>query len=156
MPDLSALKSISPGTVWTAVKNGWKTALFMEAMRNLAWSRGYLWYVELDGVPNPFQRGGVLGLPCKSITFTMAEGNSYKWNAGINELGVPQNAGGVKQIQLTLVDDEQGTLRQFLKDGIIWFIILIMVFYLLQNLVNKYLFIFKKVPEEILNVYIMI
>ena len=43
----------------------------MEAMRNLAWSRGYLWYVELDGVPNPFQRGGVLGLPCKSITFTV-------------------------------------------------------------------------------------
>ena len=106
---------ITASSVWNSIKNGWRTALFMEAMRNLAWSRGYLWYVELDGVPNPFQRGGVLGLPCKSINFTLAEGKPYTWSAGINELSVPQNAGGAKQIQLTLVDDEQGTLRQFFE-----------------------------------------
>ena len=115
MPDLTALKSISPGTIWNSVKNGWRTALFMEAMRNLAWSRGYLWYVELDGVPNPFQRGGVLGLPCKSINFTLAQGSTYDWTAGINTLKVPQNIGAIGSMQLTLVDDEQGTLRQFFE-----------------------------------------
>jgi hypothetical protein len=115
MPDFSALKSISPGTVWSSIKNGWKTALFMEAMRNLAWSRGYLWYVELDGVPNPFQRGGVLGLPCKSINFTLGQGNNYEWSAGVNTLKVPQSIGSVGSMNLNLVDDEQGTLRQFFE-----------------------------------------
>ena len=46
-----------------------KNALFLEALRNLNWSRGYSWYVELDGVPNPFQRGGVIGLPVTDINF---------------------------------------------------------------------------------------
>lgn len=103
------------GSLLDALKSAWKTALFMEAMRNLNWSRGYLWYVEMDGVPNPFQRGGVLGLPCTSVNFTLAEGQSYSWNAGINTLNVPQSAGGTRQIQLTVMDDEQGTLRQFFE-----------------------------------------
>lgn len=108
--------NISPSSIWNLVKNGWKTALFMEAMRNLAWSRGYLWYVELDGVPNPFQRGGVLGLPCKSITFSYANSTkSFSWEAGINSLNVPQGGRALGKINLQLVDDEQGTLRQFFE-----------------------------------------
>ena len=63
-----------------SLNSAWKTVLFMEALRNLNWSRGYCWYVELDGVPNPFQRGGVLGLPCTSVSFTLAQGSSFGYN----------------------------------------------------------------------------
>lgn len=101
--------------VLNSLNGALKTTLFIEALRNLNWSRGYCWYVEMDGVPNPFQRGGVLGLPCTSLNFTLAEGKSYGWESGINSLSAPQNVGGVKQMTLTLMDDEQGTLRQFFE-----------------------------------------
>lgn len=101
--------------IWNSLKNGIKTALFMEALRNLNWSRDYLWYVELDGVPNPFQRGGVLGLPCKSINFTLAQGKTYEWTSGVASLSVPQAVQGISEITLELLDDEQGTLRQFFE-----------------------------------------
>jgi hypothetical protein len=98
-----------------SLNSAWKTVLFMEALRNLNWSRGYCWYVELDGVPNPFQRGGVLGLPCTSVSFTLAQGSSFGFNAGISQLRVPQNISTIQQIQLTVLDDEQGTIRQFFE-----------------------------------------
>lgn len=101
--------------LWDSLKNGIKTALFMEAMRNLNWSRSYLWYVELDGVPNPFQRGGVLGLPCKSITFELGNGESYNWSASTIGLAVPKGASKLGNINLEVMDDEQGTLRQFFE-----------------------------------------
>lgn len=107
--------SLPKFNLWKYIKKGVKTALFMEALRNLNWSRSYLWYVELDSVPNPFHRGGVLGLPCESITYTITDGTSYDWNAGIASLSAPQTAGGVKQMNLTVLDDEQGTLRQFFE-----------------------------------------
>ena len=99
--------------ILNSLKSGWKTALFMEAMRNLNWSRSYLWYVELDGVPNPFQRGGVLGLPCKDVQLTMNEADDFGWNNGIASFKVPKSANSLATITLTVVDDEQGTLRQF-------------------------------------------
>lgn len=112
----------TPGTsknstfsIWNSLKTGIKTTLFMEAMRNLNWSREYLWYVELDGVPNPFQRGGVLGLPCKSINFTLVSGKTYDWTSGVASLSVPQAIQGTTEITLDLLDDEQGTLRQFFE-----------------------------------------
>lgn len=99
-----------------SLNNAWKTALFMEALRNLNWSRGYCWYVELDGVPNPFQRGGVLGLPAKSVTFTLADGGEFSFNAStIEGLTVPKMARMLSTIQLNVMDDEQGTLRQFFE-----------------------------------------
>lgn len=98
-----------------SLNSAWKTVLFMEALRNLNWSRGYCWYVEMDGVPNPFQRGGVLGLPCTSINFTLAQGNSFGFTAGITQVQVPHNINTIQQIQLTLLDDEQGTIRQFFE-----------------------------------------
>ena len=100
-------------TILNSLKSGWKTALFMEAMRNLNWSRSYLWYVELDGVPNPFQRGGVLGLPCKDVQLTMNETDQFGWNNGIASFKVPKSANSLATITLTVVDDERGTLRKF-------------------------------------------
>lgn len=97
------------------IKSAWKTALFMEALRNLNWSRGYGWYVELDGVPNPFHRGGVLGLPCKDIQFDLAQGSTFSWESGVNKFEVPQNIGETNSVRLTVFDDEQGTLRQFFE-----------------------------------------
>ena len=92
-----------------------KATLFIEALRNLNWSRGYCWYVEMDGVPNPFQRGGVLGLPVTDVTFTLAEGRPFTWTHGVNQFSVPQGIQTTTQIQLSLMDDEQGTLRQFFE-----------------------------------------
>ena len=66
-----------------------KTSLFMEALRNLNWSRDYLWYVELDGVPTPFHRGGVLGLPCTNIQYTLSTGSTYKIPSFMQDLVVP-------------------------------------------------------------------
>ena len=92
-----------------------KTALFMEAIRNLNWSRGYCWYVELDGVPSPFQRGGVIGLPCKSVSFTLAQGEPYTIPQFLTDLKVPHRVGAMDAITLDLYDDEQGTLRTFFE-----------------------------------------
>lgn len=105
----------APNSILSSLNSAWKTVLFMEALRNLNWSRGYCWYVELDGVPNPFQRGGVLGLPCTSVSFTLAQGNSFGFTAGISQLQVPQNISTIQQIQLNILDDEQGTIRQFFE-----------------------------------------
>lgn len=115
MPTNIGAKNTGSFGLWDSLKNGIKTALFMEAMRNLNWSRSYLWYVELDGVPNPFQRGGVLGLPCKSITFELGNGESYNWSASTISLAVPKGARQLGSINLEVMDDEQGTLRQFFE-----------------------------------------
>lgn len=103
------------GELWNAVKRGWKTVLFIEALRNLAWSRGYLWYVELDGVPNPFQRGGVLGLPCADVQFPIGGGESFDITASTINMKVPQRCSPLETIQLDLYDDEQGTIYQFFE-----------------------------------------
>lgn len=102
-------------SLWDAVKKGWRTALFMESLRNLAWSRGYLWYCELDGVPNPFQRGGVLGLPCTSLTFPLVGGESLDVSTSTIDFRVPRRANNLGEIQLNLLDDEQGTIYQFFE-----------------------------------------
>ena len=103
------------GEFWNAVRKGWRTALFIEAMRNLAWSRGYLWYAEIDGMPPPFQRGGVLGLPCKSIQLNLADSSTMEIPTSTIGLEVPQNCGKLGTITMTLVDDEQGTIYQFFE-----------------------------------------
>lgn len=109
-------KSSGPNAILKALQKGWKTALFMEALRNLNWSRGYCWYCEMDGVPNPFQRGGVLGLPARNINFDFANaGDTFTWSTPTVQLSAPQNAGSLGKIQLQLYDDEQGTLRQFFE-----------------------------------------
>lgn len=98
-----------------ALNNGWKTALFMESLRNLNWSKDYLWYCELDGVPSPFQRGGVLGLPAVSIGFSYTSATSFSFNSSTTKLSVPQGNVDYETINLTVLDDEQGTLRQFFE-----------------------------------------
>lgn len=105
----------SLGPLWQSLNNALKTGLFMEALRNLNWSREYCFYCELDGVPSPFHRGGVLGLPCESVSFGLGEGKTYNWSAGINELLVPQSIGSLPPITLELLDDEQGTIQQFFE-----------------------------------------
>lgn len=97
------------------LKDAWQTTLFMEALRNLNWSRNYLWYCELDGVPSPFQRGGVLGLPCKSIQFQLAQGSSYDWVSGVTPLSAPQKINGLTSVTLDVLDDEKGTLMEFFE-----------------------------------------
>lgn len=98
------------------IKGLLRTALFMEALRNLNWSRGYCWYVEMDGVPNPFQRGGVLGLPCKNVTFKIAEGSEYTFpTSSVETLKVPRAMGELGVITLDMYDDEQQTLARFFE-----------------------------------------
>lgn len=102
--------------LWDSLKNGWKTALFMEAMRNLNWSRDYNWYCLLDGVPAPFHRRGVLGLPATSFNYILAGGEVKSWESSGTPLSVPlKNLSNATTISLDLLDDEQGTLRQFFE-----------------------------------------
>lgn len=91
-----------------------KNALFLEALRNLNWSRGYSWYVELDGVPNPFQRGGVIGLPVTDINFQINNGESFTWESAVETFSVPLKK-SLCRVQLTLLDDEQGTIFTFFE-----------------------------------------
>ena len=106
--------SLKPN-ILNSLNGALKTALFMEAIRNLNWSRGYCWYVELDGVPSPFQRGGVIGLPCKSVSFSLAQGDSYTIPQFMTDLKVPHRVGQMDVINLDVYDDEQGTLRTFFE-----------------------------------------
>lgn len=100
--------------VGKALNNALKNTLFLEAIRNLNWSRGYSWYVELDGVPNPFQRGGVIGLPVTDVTIRIADGKTHQWEAGIETLVVPLGR-NYQTITLTFIDDEQGTMCTFFE-----------------------------------------
>lgn len=93
-----------------------KAGLFLETLRNINWSRGYCWYAEMDGVPNPFHRGGVLGLPVKDLSFTIANGTMYDFNSGpVETLQVPRTMGTLGIVTLSLFDDEQQTLARFFE-----------------------------------------
>lgn len=105
---------VSPVKPETALNNVVRNALFLEAIRNLNWSRGYSWYVELDGVPSPFQRGGVIGLPVTSINFQVNKGQSFTWESAVEEFSVPLKK-SLCTVQLTLLDDEQGTIFTFFE-----------------------------------------
>ena len=69
----------------------------------------------MDGVPNPFQRGGVLGLPCKSITYRLGNGETMDTNTSTIDFAVPQRYGSIGDISLDLYEDEQGTLTTFFE-----------------------------------------
>ena len=75
-----------PETVKNSINNMVKSALFLETLRNINWSRGYCWFCEMDGVPNPFQRGGVIGLPVRNINFKIAEGNQPRFDFERNSI----------------------------------------------------------------------
>ena len=86
----------------------------MTAIANLEWSRGYLWYVELDDVPFPFQRGGVIGLPVTDVNYSLVHTRNYNWG-GFELYSVPQNRNGINQLSMTILDDEKGTIFTFLE-----------------------------------------
>lgn len=105
-----------PETVKNSINNMVKSALFLENLRNINWSRGYCWYCEMDGVPNPFQRGGVIGLPVRNVTFKIAEGTSYSFTtSSVETLEVPRSMGNLGIVTLDLLDDEQQTLARFFE-----------------------------------------
>ena len=102
--------------VTNTLKGVLRTALFMETLRNINWSRGYCWYCEMDGVPNPFQRGGVLGLPCTNVNFTIADGTNYTFGVSSMEtIEVPRAMSNLGIVTLDLLDDEQQTLTRFFE-----------------------------------------
>lgn len=111
-----AQNSSNANNVTDSIRNIIKPALFLETLRNINWSRGYCWYVELDGVPNPFQRGGVLGLPVRNVNFKIAEGTIYSFQTStVETLAVPRTMGELGIITLDMFDDEQQTLARFFE-----------------------------------------
>jgi hypothetical protein len=102
--------------VKNAIGNMIKPALFLETLRNINWSRGYCWYCEMDGVPAPFHRGGVLGLPVKNISFKIAEGTTYPFDtSSVAQLHVPRTMGELGIVTIDMFDDEQQTLARFFE-----------------------------------------
>ena len=89
----------------------------LDAMRNINWSRSYLWEVELDDVPPPFNKEGGFGFPAIEVDDTLALGSTFDFEAGINLLRVPQKKYSY-DLKLTFYDDEQGTLEKFFEK---WF-----------------------------------
>jgi hypothetical protein len=70
----------------------------------------------MDGVPNPFQRGGILGLPVRNITFKIAEGTTYPFaTSTVESLHVPRAMGELGIVTLDMFDDEQQTLTRFFE-----------------------------------------
>lgn len=111
-----AKNSAGSNNVANSIRNMVRSALFLETLRNINWSRGYCWYAEMDGVPNPFQRGGVIGLPVKDISFKIAEGTTYSFNTStVETLEVPQAMGNLGIVTMSLLDDEQQTLARFFE-----------------------------------------
>jgi hypothetical protein len=89
----------------------------LAAMKNINWSRSYLWDVELDDVPFPFNKRGPVGLPCTDVDDTLAMGSTYDFEAGTNLLKVPQKKMAY-DLRITIYDDEEGTLERFFES---WF-----------------------------------
>lgn len=89
----------------------------LDAMRNINWSRSYLWEVELDDVPPPFNKEGGFGFPAIEVDDTLALGSTFDFEAGINLIRVPQKKYSY-DLKLTFYDDEQGTLEKFFEK---WF-----------------------------------
>ena len=109
-------KSNIASGVKNGIQNVVKAALFLETLRNINWSRGYCWYAEMDGVPNPFHRGGVIGLPIKQLSFTIANGTPFDFKtSSVETLQVPKTMGTLGVIALDLLDDEQQTLARFFE-----------------------------------------
>ena len=99
-----------------AIQKMVKTALFLENLRNVNWSRNYCWYAEIDGVPSPFHRGGVMGLPVRNITFKIAEGTTYSFaTSTVETLEVPRAMGNLGIVTIDMFDDEQQTLAKFFE-----------------------------------------
>jgi hypothetical protein len=96
------------------LRQGINNLLYHEAIRNLNWSRDYLWYVELDGVPNPFQRNGVIGFPAVSVTYTVNDGEIFTWHGAMEEFAAPKSK-RLCDINLSFIDDEQQTLLTFFE-----------------------------------------
>lgn len=112
----SPTQSNMADNIANGIRNMVKSALFLETLRNINWSRGYCWYGELDGVPTPFSRGGVLGLPIKGVTFKIAEGTTFPFNTStVETLHVPRAMGELGIVTLDLFDDEQQTLARFFE-----------------------------------------
>ena len=105
---------ISESNNGNVLNNLCNNALFLEAFRNLNWSRAYDWYCELDGVPSAFSRGGVIGFPASSISFQINDGKTFDWTAGPEALAVPQGR-GLCNVDLTFIDDEEGTVFSFFE-----------------------------------------
>ena len=91
-----------------------RTALFQLALANLQWSRGYLWYVELDDVPPPFHRNGVLGLPVVDVNYVVSDGTDFTWESGLESFSIPLRK-NLCTMNLTMYDDEQGTIFTFFE-----------------------------------------
>ena len=107
---ISTLKGDYLGSARYTLNN----ALFLTSLGNLEWSRGYLWFVELDDVPFPFQRNGVLGLPVINCNYDIVNGNKSDFG-GFERYPFPLNRGGSNHLSMTLYDDEKGTITGFFE-----------------------------------------
>ena len=88
-----------------------------EALRQLNWSRSYLWDVDLEGAPYPFNAGGQIGFPAIEVDDTIAIGDTFDFEAGLDFLRVPRRRSRV-DIRITFYDLEDGRLELFFED---WF-----------------------------------
>ena len=89
----------------------------LDALRNVNWSRSYLWEVDLDGAPTPYGPGQSPGLPVVDVDAPLAMGHTYDIESGIQLLRVPLKSQSY-DIRLTIYDDENGTLEKFFIE---WF-----------------------------------
>lgn len=111
MPDLGNIAS----NIINTAHDQLNAALFQVALANLNWSRGYSWFVELDGAPSPFQRGGVLGLPVTNVQYTLVTGEEIDWESGGQKFFAPKGRSGDELVTLDLIDDEQQTMFTFFE-----------------------------------------
>jgi hypothetical protein len=102
------------GVAATGGLSGLNQSLFQIALANLNWSRGYLWYVTLDGVPSPFHENGVLGFPATEVTYEISDGKEFQWDGAMESFAVPQRR-GLCSVKITLLDDEQATMFTFFE-----------------------------------------
>lgn len=105
---------ITKDGVISFVKDVGERVFYQEALRNLNWSRGYLWKVKLADVPPPFHPEGIIKLPVIDVVDTLAMGTTFDWEAGIDFLQVPWKRQQFT-INITMYDDEEGTLEMFFE-----------------------------------------
>jgi len=85
----------------------------IDKVRNIEWSRSYLWDVKFPDAPAPFNDW----FPAIDVELNLATLNSYEFQGGASTYKVPQLSSAF-DLKITYVDDINDSLTRWISDWI--------------------------------------
>ena len=99
-------------------KNGISHAVdYKTRLKQIEWSRGYLWDCHFSKRPDKPFNDPAFGLPVIDVTDAVAIGQSYDMNAGISTYRFPYRK-TFFDIKMTFLDNEDGVMETYFEN---WF-----------------------------------